>query len=126
MEQELLQIAKNDSETKIIIKEKLTQIKDMNIATRSELALKLLIDSETVKSALLIAGDTINDLSIENEILTEKNEELEKHLTQVDKDKINNIFTQRRKQIESDNVKGERILKAVRKTLSKSKQLTDK
>src|SRR5438093_13789129 len=120
----LLKLAKNDSGTKISIKEKLTQISDMNIATKAELATKLLIDSEVVRTALNIAGDTINDLSIENELLTEKNDELEKHLTQVDKDKIADMMKSHKKQLQNDNSKGERILHEIKRTLQKSKQLT--
>ena len=70
------------------------------------------------------SGDTINDLSIENELLTEKNDELEKHLTQVDKDKIADMMKSRKKQLQNDNSKGERILREIKRTLQKSKQLT--
>src|ERR1700743_3991275 len=99
MEETLLELARSNPDTKDIIVDKMKQIKDMNTATKADLATQLLVDSELVRSALTLAGDTINDLSIEKEVLTEKVIDLEKHLTEVDRNKINAITAARKKQI---------------------------
>ncbi len=65
------ELAKNDKDTKVAIKDKLIKVKDMNTATRAEVATKLIIDSEVIRSALNIVGDAIYDLSVDNEILNE-------------------------------------------------------
>ena len=124
MEEEMLELAKNDPDTKEIIVYKMKQIKNMNIATKAELATQLLVNSEVVRAALTIAGDTINDLSIENEVLAEENTELKKNLNEIDRDQINAITAARKKQIQNNNSRNERILKEVRKTITRSKQLT--
>jgi hypothetical protein len=124
MNDELLALAKNDKDTKAAIKEKMIKVKDMNTATRAELATKLLIDSEVIRSALNIAGDTIYDLSVDNEILNDKNNELKKHLTSVERNKIDDMYKDRKEHVKANDDRRVRILGEIRKTLSKNKQLT--
>ncbi len=78
MEDQITEIARNDSETKSVIREKLNDLKGMKMVTKAELAKTLIIDYELIKTAFGIAGDRIVDLSIENEIKDEKIEALEK------------------------------------------------
>src|SRR5829696_3733783 len=124
MEEAFLQLAKNDSSTKGIIVDKIKQINDMNVATKAELATQLLVDAELVRAVLTLAGDTINDLSIENEVLEEETTKLKSCLTEIDRDKINAFTAARKKQIQDSNSKNERILREVTRTMQKAKQLT--
>ena len=126
MEEEFIELAKEDEETIKIIKERLLETKEMNIATMAAQTPKLIINVECLKTAMNIAGDTIYDLTIDNNVLQEENNDLKEELgkyTKIDYEKLKNNERDRRRKLHNQE-KGKIILEKLRITVNKTKQLT--
>ncbi len=127
MEEGFIELAKEDEETKKIIKERLIEVKDMNVATRATVTPKLIIEVECFKTAMNIAGETIYNLKVDNDILQEENtnlkDELEKY-TKVDYEQLAKNERERRLRKQQEDKKGQIILEELRKTVRMSRQLT--
>ncbi len=124
-EDQIKDIARNDAETKCVIRERLTNLKEMNLATRAELAKTVIIDYELIKTAFEIAGDRIVDLSIDNEVKDEKIVELEKHVGKMEKERINTNMQMSKKRKMEDS-RRDRLARELNIAVSKGKQLVDK
>jgi len=126
MEEDFIELAKEDEETIKIIKERLLETKEMNIATMAAQTPKLIINVECLKTAMNIAGDTIYDLTIDNNVLQEENNDLKEELgkyTKIDYEKLKNNERDRRRKLHNQE-KGKIILEKLRITVNKTKQLT--
>ena len=126
MEEDFIELAKEDEETIKIIKERLLETKEMNIATMAAQTPKLIMSNEYLKTAMYIAGETIYDLTIDNNVLQEENNDLKEELgkyTKIDYEKLKNNERDRRRKLHNQE-KGKIILEKLRITVNKTKQLT--
>ncbi len=129
LEEDLLELAKQDPETKSIVKEKLLELQDMNVATRAELATIKTLNEEYIRTAFNIGCDTIYKISIEKKVLAEENEDLKSELseyTMVDNEKYNKASRERRrKRFQDSEEKRSVIMNEVRQTLQVARQITN-
>jgi hypothetical protein len=124
MDKELVELAKEDEETKRVIIERLQDLEKMNLATKANYSGKLIVSEELLRGAVQMATKTIVGLSIENELKDEKIEELEKEVTDVVKTRINENSNIKRKNYENDPQKNTRVLKELKRFNNLSKQIT--
>ncbi len=84
MEKELVELAKEDEETKRVIVERLEALEKMNLATKADYTSILVVREELLRGAVQMGVKAIVGLSFENEMKDEKREELEKYVSEVD------------------------------------------
>ena len=118
---EILDDIKKDKQFYKDIEEEYKDFKSLSIVNKAVLSKQLFIDTKKYEKAIMIAGETINDLSIENEVLENKLNEMGVYdpVEIARKIKIINLKN-------NDQDKNNRIKRALQKTLEKSKMITNK
>lgn len=118
---EIVKFVENDNSFRIEIKDDFNKLKNMSIINKAELSKQLFIDARKFEKIVQVAGDTIYNLTTENETLTEKlnaiGEYDEKEITDFIKNKKANV---------TDENKNKIIREQLLKTLQKAKSLTEK
>jgi glutathionylspermidine synthase len=91
---EIIQTVKDSEQTKLILKSKMKDFKELNTGAKAELSKKLMVDMVVFEEVVQIMGEGLNEAEIEIECLEAKNEELEKELklTEEDKERINKLY----------------------------------
>jgi argininosuccinate lyase len=121
MENEIIKFVENDKSFRIELKDDFKKLNNMSVINKAELSKQLFIDARKFEKAFEIAGDTIYDLTIENEALTEKLDKIGEY----DEKEIND-FINNKKAIVSNENKNKVIREQLLKTIQKAKSLTDK
>jgi hypothetical protein len=122
---EVVRIAKNRNTTKIELSERLIGLNKLNTGEKAALTMKLMTDKVVYEEAINIMGEAINDCEIENEALQAKNTLLENELSTQDKERINEVYNGKKKELQNDENKNSRIMNRLNKTLNKAKQITN-
>src|SRR6266853_1385009 len=124
----LIQSVKELPEVKSVLSEKLLEMKQLNTASKAELATRYLADTIIFEEAIQIMGNAINDAEIDIEMLEQKNEQLEKelNLSEEDKEKMNKLYYNKKVELQNDeNTKNVRIMNRLKKTLIRSKAILE-
>ena len=121
---EIVKIAKASDDTKKELTERLTAVNKLNTGEKAALTMKLMTDKVVYEEAIKIMGDAINDSEIENEALKTKNSFLENELSAKDKERINEVYNGKKKELQNDDNKNSRIMNRLNKTLNKAKEIT--
>jgi hypothetical protein len=124
----IIQKVKDSEETKLMLKNKMRDFKELNTGAKAELAKKLLCDVAVYEEAVQIMGEGLNEAEIEIECLETKNKELEKELNMTDEDKerLNKLYYNKKVELQNDGLKNERVMKRLNNIMNRSKQLTEK
>jgi hypothetical protein len=123
---QIIQSVKDSEETKLILKSKMNDFKELNTGTRAELSKKLMVDMVVFEQAIEIMGEGLNEAEIEIECLEAKNAELEKELklTEEDKERMNKFYFNKKIELQIDGNKNERVMRRLNNIMSRSRQLT--
>jgi hypothetical protein len=122
---DIVKIAKNRDTTKTELSERTEALNKLNTGEKAALTMKLMTDKVVYEEAINIMGDAINDCEIEIESLTYKNDQLEKELSTQDKERMNEVYNGKKKQLQNDDNKNSRIMNRLNKRIDMAKQITN-
>jgi hypothetical protein len=123
---EIIQSVKDSEETKLILKSKMKDFKELNRGAKAELSKKLMVDLVVVEEVVQIMGEGLNEAEIEIECLEAKIEELENDLnpTSEQRERMNKIYHSKKFELQNDGNKNERVMRRLNNIMSRSRQLT--
>jgi hypothetical protein len=123
---QIIQTVKDSEETKLILKSKMKDFKELNTGTKAELSKKLVVDMVVFEQAIQIMGEGLNEAEIEIEALEAKNAELEKDLnpTSEQKERLNKYYYNKKIELHNDGNENNRVMRRLNNIMSRSRQLT--